>query len=348
MARRRVGSGRAPTVKDFGDWWHRERYIKHTFGTSRNSPRSRQPESVRSLLDVHIYPLIGHLKMTEVNHTHKAALIKAMQAAKKSNGEPLSHSMIHHACGMLSTMFGDAEAAGYPMPNGDLWYLEKSPRWGMVKTPAPSEPETEVPPPDIVAKVVVALQVLATSEDERLAESAQAIAFIVILGLRAQEARLLRWGQVDERPEIFEPAAGRLTFDADDTKPGREMTRPLPHELLKFLPRRPARCPLDPRTGKTSGDPGMRVWPNATVNSLRPTLRLALEAAGARHDYTLISFRHAVAQGLERAGMNVIGIRKFLDHRSLQTTYTYLKSGHDEHEKAVMAAKLASRISVGL
>ena len=251
----------------------------------------------RTLLDLHILPELGALRLSEVNRSHASALhYRLRDRPNRAN----------QAVGLLSRMFKLAIA------------------WGM--TPARPNPCRSVKryrqrdcerflSEEEYARLGRALSE-AGSEGGPMAYAAAAVRLLLLTGCRRTEILRLRWDDVDR-------AAGELRIRASKTGPRRvPLTAPVAR-VLAGIPR-------------IEGNPWViagtrRGEPLKNINACWDRLR---ERAGLE-DLRLHDCRHSYASQALAIGEGLPTIARLLGHRTVMTTYRYAHLAEDSEKASV-------------
>ncbi len=254
-------------------------------------------EQYRSLLDLHILPELGGLKLSEVNRSHASALHYGLR--NKPN-------RANHAVGLLSRMFNLAIA------------------WGMTPArPNPCRSVKRYKQPECerflneeeYARLGRVLSE-AGSEGGPMASAAAAVRLLLLTGCRRTEILRLRWDDIDR-------AAGELRIRESKTGPRRvPLTAPVAR-VLAGIPR-------------VEGNPWViagprRGEPLKSINSYWYRLR---ERAGL-DDLRLHDCRHSYASQALALGEGLPTIARLLGHNTVMTTYRYAHLAEDSEKASV-------------
>jgi integrase/recombinase XerD len=135
-------------------------------------------------------------------------------------------------------------------------------------------------------------------------------------GLRINEARSLRWDQIDLQGGVAGNVAG---------KGGRGRTVPFPRGLVELLAGMERKGPYlfpNPKTG-------------LPVKDLRATIKTACRKAGITKRVHPHLFRHGFATHLLESGVDLRAIQELLGHASIQTTQIYTHVARERLRSAV-------------
>ncbi len=90
------------TVKEFADYWYREVYMQRDI-------KQRSVDHVRSMLELHILPVIGKRALSSVTHAQLQKLLNDMRR-RKPPLKPLSAQTVRHVYSVIKQVFGKAKA----------------------------------------------------------------------------------------------------------------------------------------------------------------------------------------------------------------------------------------------
>lgn len=312
----------APTVNEFYKWWIVARYVRHEFGRTSHSPRSNHAQTIEVIWDSHIKDAIGHKHFDAVTIKDISAIVRHVQDTPTRKGKPASPKWIRYVFDTVKQIFEDATVQGY-----EGWRLTTALPWASLVLPRIVDKPVEALVGDEVPRLVMALTAMSKPPCGPLVVA-------LALGLRAQEARLLEWSQLEIDPRRFSPAAGVIHYHAWDRKERVEFDMPFPQELLRFIPKR------------KGDDP--RVFPNISHAQMDYCLKQACLFAGIKKHITIHSLRHSAAQSMHRAGVPIEDIRAQLNHTRIETTMKYLRGAHTLEAKTTIAVDLAQRALMGV
>ncbi len=146
-------------------------------------------------------------------------------------------------------------------------------------------------------------------------------------GLRLKEGLGLQVKAID---------SSRMVLHIKGGKGNKERYVPLPERTLAQLRwywshHRHAQLLFPSRQGLTAGRQAM------DESGLRRALKRAVKAVGINKGVTVHSLRHSYATHLVAAGVDIRLIQRYLGHRSLATTYSYLHLGAQEKQEATVS-----------
>ena len=251
----------------------------------------------RSLLDLHILPDLGGLKLSDVNRSHASALHYRLRD---------NPALANHAVGLLSRMFKLAMA------------------WGM--TPARPNPCRSVKRYKERGRERFLTEeeygrlgrVLDAAEERGGAGmyAAMAVRLLLLTGCRRNEVLRLRWDDVDR-------AAGELRIRVAKTG-GRRV--PLTAPVARVLARIP----------RIEGNPWVfagvrRGEPLKGINAYWDRLR----ARAGLEDLRLHDCRHSFASQALAIGEGLPAIARLLGHTTVMTTYRYAHLAEDSEKASV-------------
>ena len=251
----------------------------------------------RTLLDLHILPELGGLRLSEVNRSHASALHYRLRD---------NPNRANQAVGLLSRMFNLAVA------------------WGM--TPARPNPCRSVKryrerdcERFLTEEEYARLgRVLSEAEPEGglMASAVAAVRLLLLTGCRRTEVLRLRWDDIDR-------AAGELRIRESKTGPRRvPLTAPV-ERVLARIPR------IEGNPWVIAG--GRRGEPLKDINSYWHRLR---ERAGLK-DLRLHDCRHSFASQALAIGEGLPTIARLLGHKTVMTTYRYAHLAEDSEKASV-------------
>ena len=251
----------------------------------------------RTLLDLHILPELGALRLSEVNRSHASALHYRLRD---------NPNRANQVVGMVSRMFKLAMA------------------WGM--TPARPNPcrsvkryrERECERFLTEEEYARLGRVLSEAEPEGglMASAVAAVRLLLLTGCRRNEILRLRWDDVDR-------AAGELRIRESKIGPRRvPLTAPV-ERVLARIPR------VEDNPWVIAG--GRRGEPLKDINSYWHRLR---ERAGLK-DLRLHDCRHSFASQALAIGEGLPTIARLLGHKTVMTTYRYAHLAEDSEKASV-------------
>ena len=251
----------------------------------------------RTLLDLHILPELGGLRLSEVNRSHASALHYRLRD---------NPNRANQAVGLFSRMFKLAMA------------------WGM--TPARPNPCRSVKryrerdcERFLTEEEYARLgRVLSEAEPEGglMASAVAAVRLLLLTGCRRTEVLRLRWDDIDR-------AAGELRIRESKTGPRRvPLTAPV-ERVLARIPR------IEGNPWVIAG--GRRGEPLKDINSYWHRLR---ERAGLK-DLRLHDCRHSFASQALAIGEGLPTIARLLGHKTVMTTYRYAHLAEDSEKASV-------------
>lgn len=259
--------------------------------------RPKTVEQYRCLLDVHILPELGALKLSEVNRSHASALHYRMRDTPYRANQ---------AVGMVSRMFKLATV------------------WGM--TPARPDPcrsvkryrERECERFLSEQEYARLGRVLSEAESEGgpMASAVAAVRLLLLTGCRRNEILRLRWDDVDR-------TAGELRIRESKTGPRRvPLTAPVERVLARI-----ARIEGNPWViaGARRGEP----LKNINAHWFRLRERAGLE------ELRLHDCRHSFASEALALGEGLPTIARLLGHKTVMTTYRYAHLAEDSEKASV-------------
>lgn len=325
---RKKPTGGPPTVAQYFAWWWRARYVDRKFGNMRDSKASKRVDNVEFHGKEHIIPACGNALMSNVDAEHVAMIVNHMKTIITHRGGPPSANYVKMAVTVFKAMVADAACFWFDWPDGTRWRLDHMPSFKGVRL--------EQPPKTVPTEHFLPEEVPAMLTALRGVRDGGAVALMLVLGLRSQEARDLRRRDIVLDAEAYAPAAGVLRYKPGDRKEGIEAEIPLPHELVRFLP----------DLAKLEADD--RLFPFCRNDHVAAAILKAAALAGIDKRVTPIGLRHTTAQALDAAGVPITDIAKQLNHQQVTTTMRYVDGGHTMKRKAEVVAEHARRMFMGV
>lgn len=265
-------------------------------------------DAYRRVLELHILPELGALRLSEVDRSHVSALHYGLR------DKPVQ---ANKAVGVFSKMFKLAMA------------------WGM--TPARLNPCRSVKrygqrscerflTADEYARLGRVL-IEAETEGPVMASAAAAIRLLLLTGCRRNEVLTLRWDDIDR-------TAGELRLVDSKTGPQRVPLTPAVARVLAGIPR------IEGNPWVIAGqDRGER------LNRIDPFWN-KLRARAGLEDVRLHDFRHSFASQALEIGEGLPVIARLLGHRTVMTTAKYAHLARDTERAS--AAKVGDSIGADL
>ncbi len=90
------------SVQEFAEYWYREVYMQREV-------KQRSVDHVRSMLELHILPIVGKRALSSVTHAQLQKLLNDMRR-RKPPLKPLSAQTVRHVCSVVKQVFGKAKA----------------------------------------------------------------------------------------------------------------------------------------------------------------------------------------------------------------------------------------------
>ncbi|MBT5838825.1 MAG: tyrosine-type recombinase/integrase [Rhodospirillaceae bacterium] len=265
----------------------------------------KKPSSVvsdRAIIDNHILPLIGSMKIADVARSdieHVKLSIRNGKTAAKRNAKPRGRRLIrggpvvaNRAIALLSKMFGCAVD----------WGLRETNPASSIKKFRENRKDRFLDASE-VGRLLTALD-NAESEETESPYAIAAIRVLLFTGLRRGEVAGLRWADVD---------LDRASLRLDDTKTGGR-TVPLNSEAVQILKNLPRAYRGDTVFQSLQKD--------GQIALTRPWYRIR-KAAGIDSSATLHTLRHTFASWSVMGGLSLAQVGALLGHKSAQTTLRY-------------------------
>jgi integrase len=224
------------TVREAGEQW-----IKN--GTANGLERTSL-DQYRLLLDRHIVPYLGNIKLTKLStptvNEFRNRLLEGIPAPGESVGTPRSLYTAKRVVSALSSIVADAQQAGHVSQNVVRGLASRKKKNGKVTQRRKLKVGIDIPTPADVRDIIANLG----SEGRRR----PLILTALFTGLRGSELRGLRWSDVDlERRELH--VHQRADFYNDIGAPkseAGERTVPLPPMVIAALREWKLACPPGP------------------------------------------------------------------------------------------------------
>ncbi len=299
-AKERDDAKAAPTLQAFA-----ARYISE-YGELQKKPRTLEED--KRLLNLHILPVLGQIKLRELGKIEVAKFHSAMRSTPVAANRALS---------LLSAIMGWAERVGErPDGSNPCKYISKNPEQGRERYLSGEE----------LARLGDAL---AGAEAAGIAEwrAVAAIRLLLFTGARLSEILTLKWSYIDQVSGI-----ARLP----DSKTGRKnlfLSAPA-LELLTTLPR---------FAGSDYVLPGEKAG-MAFVGIQKPWQRI--RAVAGLGDVHLHDLRHSFASVGVATGDSLLIIGRLLGHKQASTTERYAHLAADPAKAA--ADRTGTRIAAML
>ena len=264
----------------------------------------------RSLLDLHILPMLGNLRMGEIGRERVAALQYSL------HDRPTTANM---AVTLLSYLYTVADNWGITVETGNpCRFVRKYPEKGRERFLAEGEFHA-------LGNALVELE----AEKKLPRNAAAAFRLLMLTGCRRNEILTLRWEDVDLE-------AGEIRLKGAKTGPRPVALSPSALSILESL-RSDARPGNPWVVASRSGDTRI-----ASLNQYWPRIRERANLPGVRiHD-----LRHSFASRALALGESLPMIGSLLGHRKVRTTARYAHLAQDSVKEA--AARVAESLRADL
>ena len=283
------------TFHELCDYW-----LEH------RTARKKNPKDDRSIIDHHLRPFFGLLRLRDVTLDRVDAFRHIKCPGEPGTGPDalvlrktgrVTLKTLHNILTLLISMLNMAV---------DLGWLAKKPH---VKKPRLTPPEFHyLRTADDIEKFLGA----AMEEEPGVFEL---YAAAVYTGMRAGELCGLQWSDVDLERRLITVQRSYATT----TKTGQIRHVPILDPLLPVLREWRLRCPSStvvfPNQNGTMNGPSARV--------LQETLRRVREKAALEYRFTFHSMRHTFASHWMMAGGDIYRLQKILGHKSIIMTERY-------------------------
>ena len=283
-----TGSANGPTVAEMA-----ERYMKEHVAVWCKPTTAQH---CRHILDKHLLPKFGTLRLGEITPDRAAALHDGLRE------KPI---MANQVIDVLSRLFNKAKASGYVPPDGNpCRFIKKYPTRSCERFLSESE----------FVRLGTVLDEL-EAKGKISTTAAGGLRLLMLTGCRRNEILTLRWEDVDlEHDEI------RLS----DAKTGARAVplSPTARQVLASLPRQPNNPWVI--SGRGTGTRLSNL--NATWAVVRKTARL--------EDVRMHDLRHSYASRALSLGESLPMIGKLLGHSKVQTTARYAHLARDSVKTA--------------
>lgn len=295
----------SPTLREFSERWMREKV------EARLAPASYA--SYRADLDNHILPVLGDLRLQELQHSHGHQIMNGLQI------KGLSPKTINDMLGMLKGMLKDAVR----------WQiLSRNALEGLTTLRVPAKPD-----------------VYWTEEEVELflkAVKDHPIVPVVICalntGMRRGEICALKWDRVSLSKEgqiNVTRSAGRYGI-VETTKTGNQRFIPMNNVVRELLVERRKAFKSEFVFCREDGSP-------LDAHHLYRDFRKAQEAAGMKQLIRFHDLRHTYASNFMMNGGNLYDLQKILGHTMPEMTQRYAHLSPTHLAKAAEVVSFGSR-----
>ena len=289
-----------PTVADLA-----ARYME---GHVEVNCRPLTVDAYRRVLELHILPELGTLRLSEVDRSHVSALHYGLR------DKPVQ---ANKAVGVFSKMFKLAVAWGMTPARLNPCRSVKRYRQGSCERFLTADEYARL------GRVLIE----AESEGPVMASAAAAVRLLLLTGCRRNEVLTLRWDDIDR-------TVGELRLRDSKTGPQRVPLTPAVERVLARIPR------IEGNPWVIAGqDRGER------LNRIDPFWN-KLRARAGLEDVRLHDFRHSFASQALEIGESLPVIARLLGHRTVTTTAKYAHLARDTERAS--AAKVGDSIGADL
>ncbi|MGC2454687.1 MAG: tyrosine-type recombinase/integrase [Pseudolabrys sp.] len=327
-----VADSASVTVKEAGDLWLESAEAAQLERTTL--------EQYRQHLRLHIEPIIGRTKLSQLN----APTIRAFEDRLRKGNETkkkCSPTMIRYVVRSLGALLADAQERGTIVRNP---VRELRTRRGKDRHEDRHNGKlkvgVDIPTPDEIKRIIHA----AKGHWRPLLLTA------IFCGLRASELRGLRWSDVDlTKSELHvRQRADRFNKIGPPKTNAGERTVPLPPMVVNTLREWKLKCPK--KDGKLwlcfpNGEGNVEWHTNLVLRGLQPTLvRAAVVNAKGEAKYTgMHALRHFYASWCASIGMTMKAVQTRMGHSNIAVTmdtYTHIfPDAADDTEKLATAER---------
>jgi integrase len=323
-----VADSASVTVKQAGELWLKK-------CEAEELERSTL-EHYRSHVRLHIEPLIGRLKLSQLN----APTVRSFEDSLRERGR--SKAMVRKIVRSLGTLLAEAQERGMIVRNPVHELRRRRKRKGDKRERDNAKPKVgvDMPTPDEIRRFIHAL-------DDRWRPL---LLTAVFTGLRASELRGLRWQDIDldaGKLEVHQRADRFNKIGSPKTAAARRMV-PLPPMVINTLREWQPRCPK--KDGKLwlafpNTSANIEWHPNLIAQGLEPTMvRAGIVDENGRAKYTgMHALRHFYASWCASIGLSMKVVQARMGHSNIaitMDTYTHLfPDDADDGKKLATAEK---------
>jgi integrase len=325
-----VADSASVTVKQAGDLWLKSAEAAELERTTLDQYRQH--------LRLHIEPLIGRTKLSQLN----APTIRAFEDKLRESGEKRSPTMVKYVVRSLGALLADAQERGLIVRNPvrELRSRRRGKAGKQERRNGKLKVGVDIPTPDEVKCIIQA----AAGKWRPLLLTA------IFTGLRASELRGLRWSDVDlTKGELqVHQRADRFNAIGPPKTDAGQRTVPLPPMVVNTLRQWKLQCPKkDGKLGLVfpNGEGNVEWHTNLVLRGLQPTLIKAgvVDAKGKAKYSGLHALRHFYASWCASIGLTMKVVQTRMGHSNIAVTmdtYTHIfPTDADDSEKLAKAER---------
>jgi integrase len=328
-----VADSASVTVTEAGDLWLKSAEAADLERTTLDQYRQH--------LRLHIEPLIGRTKLSQLN----APTIRAFEDRLRKGDEKkekCSATMVKYVVRSLGALLADAQERGLIVRNPVRELRRRRGKGGkQERRNGKLKVGVDIPTPDEIKRIISAAE----------GKWRPLLLTAIFTGLRASELRGLRWQDVDlNKSELHvRQRADRFNAIGPPKTDAGERTVPLPPMVVNTLREWKLKCPK--KDGKLwlvfpNGEGNAEWHTNVILRGLQPTLIKAgvVDAAGEAKYTGLHALRHFYASWCASIGLSMKVVQTRMGHSNIAVTmdtYTHIFPDAANDSKKLAAAERA-------